>query len=227
MSLPLLVSVPGYPFRVLPPGIHVVTGSEFKIVFLDNAPPSLTRSNIYAGLIRLTNRLLGYNIIKKIWFDGSFVTDKQDPDDIEVCIFLDIVVFSNLPDSIQDEIWELLGDSERCYRDYLCDVKRIRVYMDGDIRNDLESKLLEPIQYYYARVNPEQASNVEMLPQPKGFVEIVSPLSFPLPDATARESKSNQKGERKLLRSRDILSLSPHRTSIKIPTLWDTIEKDL
>jgi hypothetical protein len=180
MPLPLLAFVPGYPFRVLPSNIHTITGAEFKEAFLDNMPSSLTRPEIYAGMIRLINRLITYNVVKKIWIDGSFVTDKQNPDDVEICFFLDAVAFSALSDSTQSEIGELLGDAERCYREYLCDVKRIRVYTDNDERNHLEAKLLEPIQYYYARVNPEQATNTEVLPQPKGFIEILSPLSFPL-----------------------------------------------
>jgi hypothetical protein len=180
MPLPLLAFVPGYPFRVLPPNIHTITGAEFKEVFLDNMPSSSTRSEIYAGMIRLINRLIVYDVIKKIWLDGSFVTDKQNPDDIEICFFLDAVAFSALPDSVRSDIWKLLGDAERCYRNYLCDIKRIRVYADNDERNNLEDKLLEPIQYYYGRVNPEQATNTEVLPQPKGFIEILPPISFPL-----------------------------------------------
>jgi hypothetical protein len=41
----------------------------------------------------------------------------------------------------------------------------------------------------YSRVNPDQATNPERLPQPKGFVEIYPPIDFPSPVQISQTGK--------------------------------------
>ena len=69
-------TVDGY----LPPGIHVATLDEFinKFVY------GIRRKQIFEGLLRLINDLkdIGCNVI---YVDGSYVSTKERPGDIDVC----------------------------------------------------------------------------------------------------------------------------------------------
>ncbi|WP_413666861.1 hypothetical protein ACEN9X_20300 [Mucilaginibacter sp. Mucisp86] len=65
---------------ILPPGIHICEIKELEAKFVYN----LHRRNLYNGLVRLVQDLKSINA-KAIYVDGSFVTAKLMPGDIDVC----------------------------------------------------------------------------------------------------------------------------------------------
>lgn len=64
----------------LPAGIHTTTIEEFEERFVYN----IKRREIYAGLRKLINDLKEIGC-SAIYIDGSFVTDKEMPNDADVC----------------------------------------------------------------------------------------------------------------------------------------------
>ncbi|WP_316801426.1 DUF6932 family protein [Pedobacter frigidisoli] len=64
----------------LPPGIHLSTIEKFQERFATN----MVRKQIFAGLLRLMADLKRVDC-KNIFVDGSFVTKKEHPNDIDVC----------------------------------------------------------------------------------------------------------------------------------------------
>lgn len=72
--------IPPLKNNVLPIGIHEATLEEIKSSFATNSK----RRTIFEGLLRLIQNLkdIGCN---EIYIDGSFVTSKQRPSDIDVC----------------------------------------------------------------------------------------------------------------------------------------------
>jgi hypothetical protein len=124
MPLPLFQHVPGYPFRVLPLGIYPCTPSDFTTTFRDQMPASKERQEIYTGFYRLVSRVNQYGVIAKIWLNGSFVTDKQDPGDIDVCFFLEDSVLQALSEGMRHDVLSVLEDAEMSRREYHVDAKR-------------------------------------------------------------------------------------------------------
>lgn len=68
---------------LLAPGFHVLTMSEMRVLCVDAFPASLTRPALMANLDELVSLLLKANVPGKIWIDGSFVTGKPNPDDVD------------------------------------------------------------------------------------------------------------------------------------------------
>jgi len=77
----------------LTPGIiKNISLDEFKAFFIDSFAHSRTRERNYKGLFRFIEEMKNKNIsnaVTKIWIDGSFVTNKTDPNDIDMVYFLD------------------------------------------------------------------------------------------------------------------------------------------
>ena len=75
------MTIPGFNANGnLPPGLHRVTLEEIRIHFTWNAK----RKRLLGGLIRALKNLAQAGV-KKVWIDGSFVTDKNEPVDIDGC----------------------------------------------------------------------------------------------------------------------------------------------
>ncbi len=77
--IPSLVSIGG-PWKVLPPGEHKATMKEIKIRYATTA----CRKHLYRGLQEGVNALR-YAGCCSILLDGSFVTEKPNPGDYDVC----------------------------------------------------------------------------------------------------------------------------------------------
>jgi hypothetical protein len=170
MPIPLFVHVPNYPFRVLPEGIHEGTWQEMSRMFIDEIGPSEERYRLYLGLARLASVLdfhQGY-----LWVNGSFVTDKPTPQDIDVSFFLDADAFDALPASAQQRIEYYLGDKERCLREFHCDVRRFLLYPSTDPAAPIIENSIKQVYIAYARTNPEQSLHQEIAPNPKGFLRL-------------------------------------------------------
>ncbi|TXJ87481.1 hypothetical protein FSZ06_05675 [Enterococcus gallinarum] len=74
------------------PGIHQVTMQEFEELFIKNMPQSSTRKRNLDGLRNFFDSdIMNHcqQAITKIWIDGSFCTNKENPNDIDGVIFLD------------------------------------------------------------------------------------------------------------------------------------------
>src|SRR5437016_4245337 len=68
----------------LPPGGHAATVSEIRAFFVDAFPSSTSRSNLFdrwAVLLEAIERIIH---VDAQWIDGSYVTKKQDPGDIDL-----------------------------------------------------------------------------------------------------------------------------------------------
>jgi hypothetical protein len=78
--IPPLIQIIGAPHRVLPPGVHSSTMTEIGERFATNE----TRRRLFSGFALVADALLksGCN---SIYLDGSFTTDKPEPNDYDGC----------------------------------------------------------------------------------------------------------------------------------------------
>jgi hypothetical protein len=78
--LPALISQPGAPWMVLPPGIHVATLEEVRTAFAINQ----RRRYLFEGLLMASFNLFAAGCLL-IYLDGSYVTEKPMPGDYDAC----------------------------------------------------------------------------------------------------------------------------------------------
>lgn len=78
--VPALIHINGAPWRVLPPGLHWATLAEVEVAFAQNPH----RRKLFEGLIRAAKALQTAGC-KKLFLDGSYVTEKPKPGDFDGC----------------------------------------------------------------------------------------------------------------------------------------------
>lgn len=110
MPIPPLNHITG----LLPEGVHVATLPEVRATF---GSSNDIRVEIMNGLDRLIDLLRSIGIFKEIYLDGSFVTDKPAPGDVDAVAVMnsdtaDLPVFAAHPSAF------LLADDKRVQRDY-------------------------------------------------------------------------------------------------------------
>jgi hypothetical protein len=100
--------IPGLtPAGVLPPGIHDCTLAEIKQVF---APRGSTahRRDIYDALLSCFGELQLADFVEHALVDGSFVTRKLDPRDVDVVFGLRAGALGRLSTAMQTSGWPLM-----------------------------------------------------------------------------------------------------------------------
>lgn len=75
---------------LLPPGLHDVSQTELDNHFLSAFAQSTTRPGLIVGLRRFLNALQPFGIHFEVWVDGSFVTTKENPNDIDLVAFASV-----------------------------------------------------------------------------------------------------------------------------------------
>ena len=87
------------------PGIHTVTEPDLKIRTVDQFPASTRRPLLFTGLATWLAQLRATGATGKCWLDGSFLTDKPNPNDIDLVVF---PMFTAVPSpAVQSQVQEL------------------------------------------------------------------------------------------------------------------------
>lgn len=74
---------------LLTPGIHPCSETDLAAITVTAYPASVRRSSLFGGLQAWLAELRAIGFTGRCWLDGSFLTEKQEPDDIDLVIFLD------------------------------------------------------------------------------------------------------------------------------------------
>lgn len=149
---------------LLPPGIHRCTGGEIKATFVDKFPGSTTRPKLIDGW-RLHRRALAeISSPRHQWVDGSFVTSKQDPADIDVASFLDGLAV----DALEPHMFQLLrvltgGNYTR--QAWGCDSYLVTIYPSGHVHHDLYRRTRDYWKNWFGRTRDGRQ---------KGFLEVAN-----------------------------------------------------
>ncbi len=126
-------AVPGEDFKVLPEGVHPCEDAEFLAVFVTAFSKSRTRLRIWNGFFRMRSRFRALGIHALHWIDGSYVTSKVNPNDIDAVGFVSAQKL-NLLSPAGKEFLEELGDSMRSKRAYQTHHFIVPVYEKEDAR---------------------------------------------------------------------------------------------
>ena len=67
-------------------GLHVMSAQDIKVLAVDDFPHSQRRGPLWQNLMELVDLIRTAGFTCKIWIDGSFLTKKIDPDDIDLVV---------------------------------------------------------------------------------------------------------------------------------------------
>ena len=71
-------------------GFHKKTADELKAMVVDRFPKSQRRRMLFAKLLNVISYIEQAKIACDIWVDGSFLTEKIDPDDVDFVVDIPI-----------------------------------------------------------------------------------------------------------------------------------------
>lgn len=106
---------------LLPPGLHDVTEADLDNHFLSAFKDSATRPGLVAGLRAFILALRRVGIPCELWIDGSFSTQKLDPNDVDLVVFATKQHLDQLDPTKQQFFGELM-DRMSARRKFGCDV---------------------------------------------------------------------------------------------------------
>lgn len=106
---------------LLPPGLHPLNEAQLEAYFVDPFNGSTTRRRLVTGLRAYLNALRRAGVNFEIWLDGSFTTQKVDPNDVDLVVFADPGELNSLPPASQTFLRGLF-DRTSAKRQFGCDV---------------------------------------------------------------------------------------------------------
>jgi len=106
---------------LLQPGIHDITVNDLSNYFVSPFSDQEKRIQLIERFGYLFEKVEQIGISFEIWIDGSFVTKKEEPNDIDIAFFYDPIQVNSLPADKKNILIEVSDNSLSKYR-YYCDV---------------------------------------------------------------------------------------------------------
>ena len=146
----------------LTPGIHQAKISEVRLRFVVQFSRSNTRSAIFEGYERYITQLLADVSSAKQFLNGSFVSSKNDPGDIDIVTFADADMIDALPYEAQLRL-EALFDAESAKANYSCDAYFCPILPEG---HPDHARTRASRKYWMGEFGYDRVDN------PKGIIEV-------------------------------------------------------
>ena len=111
---------------MLEAGIHDMSLAELKTKFVDKFPHSNRRKAIFDRFSSYVSNLLTIGIITEVWLNGSFVTSKEEPGDIDAVAFFDEIKADKLNSAGSPVMAKLPLDKEqidKIRKEYYTDIR--------------------------------------------------------------------------------------------------------
>lgn len=109
---------------LLSPGIHELDIPTLESSFVTRFSDSGYRPRLFGGFKVLLQRLTDLGIPFEVWIDGSFATEKPDPEDIDALFIFDQATGDSASSEVQRELAVIFGEDGRIETRlrYGCDV---------------------------------------------------------------------------------------------------------
>lgn len=139
---------------------------EVRQLCVDNFPNSETREPVMNGLEYVVYRLTEAGICGDLWVDGSFLTEKIDPNDVDLLLHIE----PDFYDIVTREQKQMIHwfTEETLKDDYFCDSYVMYEYPQGhplEANNELDRKYWAK-QYGWSRGLEEKG--IAVVPIPNG-----------------------------------------------------------
>jgi hypothetical protein len=116
---------------MFPEGFHRMTMDELRKRCVDDFPKSNRRGMIMDGLERMVTKLISVGLDEcELWIDGSFLTVKPEPGDVDIVLFAPSQ-FWDKGTNEQTQTLEWLEDEDRheaIKQEYYCDAHAFPLY---------------------------------------------------------------------------------------------------
>jgi hypothetical protein len=89
---------------LLPPGRHVMAVEELREITVTAFTGSRRRERLFSELERLVFDLNQAQVICELWVDGSYLTEKTDPEDIDLSFAVWVQHLESLDPSLQSDL---------------------------------------------------------------------------------------------------------------------------
>lgn len=150
---------------LLPVGRHQVTVEQFRQHFVDAFPASKTRGRLFRRWLQHRESLMSVIAVRSQWIDGSFVTAKTDPGDIDLVSFMDGVTFDGLAPGLRGMVAGLVAGKET-KAVWLMDSFAVYEYPTDDPRVDVVADLTAWWDAFWQRSRDEDGLV-------KGYLEVM------------------------------------------------------
>lgn len=90
-------------------GVHPFTLEEFRELTVDRFPESARRPMLFAQLEVYLQLLSGTGIKARLWLDGSYLTLKSEPDDIDLVVVFERASVNAMPTLARQQTSMLLN----------------------------------------------------------------------------------------------------------------------
>ncbi len=137
--------------------------AETSDLFVAPYPNSTTRKvifDVYLAYIREFRRTITTEFTH--WLDGSFMSPKLNPKDLDCVVFLDYRIFEQKEDAIFNALWK--------YRDMELDAFISPIYPIG---HSLRANTEEKLDYWTRLFSSSRPDPITKMEVPKGFIEII------------------------------------------------------
>lgn len=102
---------------VIEPGLHNYTVESFINDFVACFPASQTRAQVFGALVKFVREVSEKCSPVEIWLDGSFITTKLNPNDIDIVMFI-----------LVDDMETLFGDGGATFQNLRDDNPLVDAY---------------------------------------------------------------------------------------------------
>jgi hypothetical protein len=111
-------------------GFHSMTAPQIEAAFVKAFPHSTTRCSVFAGYEKHSTDLQAIVAMYGQFINGSFVTNKNDPSDVDTVVFIDADTVDALPADDQAKLFALLsGPATKAT--HMCDAYFCPIYPMG------------------------------------------------------------------------------------------------
>ena len=140
---------------LLEAGFSYLKLDEVKNICVDAfGSENYRRVEIWNGFTSFIDRLCGFKLKFTVWVDGSFVTSKLEPNDIDFLVIFDYAEFSSIPKKKREELGMMF--TTKIFRSiYFCDA-----YMEVTDK-DSDRPLLERHSYWLGLFSYDRNLNVK------------------------------------------------------------------
>jgi hypothetical protein len=122
---------------LLAQGFHPLTPKEVMDLCVTAFPESTVREDIMAGLQTILERIKDLNMVCEVWLDGSFTTQKLEPEDVDFIIFAPMAVLDTESEELDEFIEWMNDNSDEPKKLFKCHTQIIFEGAEHEYANDV------------------------------------------------------------------------------------------
>lgn len=154
---------------LLPPGVHSATEAEVREALVDKFPTSVTRRPVYQGWQAVRAEVHQRFPVEHEYIDGSFVTARMNPDDLDLSVWVDARLMDRLTDKQQHDLMSFRRKAKAQHKCHLFFVPRRDT---GDARYaEFEDEARWTSEYWASYRNLRK---IVVPGVTKGYIEVVT-----------------------------------------------------